>query len=170
MKLDLRKFFSTIGGLPYVLIKTDTPYTPKDFPLNYPNKDMDIIVLAGAFEYMKHKVDVFCSEYSSVFDLKIVKNKRYRLYEKGVFHYQFDIATGFFGLPPWFIRKSIQKSECDNGYFKAPVEYEIVYRLVAYLNKHKEWHLDYIKEHKYDVDYELLEKLSFFGVFNELTK
>lgn len=172
-KLNLVKFFEKIYQLSYVLIKVDTPYMPKDFPENYPNKDMDIIVLDEDVDSMKEEVVDFCSRYSSVFEMKVIPEDtgtRYRLYLGEIFHYQFDVSTDFFQLPLWFVRQSIQKAISVKGYHVSPIEYEIVYRLVAFHNKSKPWHLDYIRENSKSVDINLLERLSFVELFNEYTK
>lgn len=169
-KLDLNQFFRIIDDLAYILIKTDTPYTPKNFPDDYPNKDVDIIVEADDIECIKGDVIAFCCQYSSVFGLKIVEEHRYRLYEGDTFHYQFDISTTFFDLPDWFIRESIDKRIETKGFFVCPVAYELAYRIVAYRNKHKPWHLEYIKKHKNSGDLKLLEKLSLKDLFYVYTK
>ncbi|MHA2023949.1 MAG: hypothetical protein ACTSWQ_09845 [Candidatus Thorarchaeota archaeon] len=170
IKLNLPKFFKSIHTLSYALIKVDVPYMPKDFPLSYPNKDMDVIVVNNDFNCVKEAVENFCFEYSAEFEMAVITegfSTRFRLNQKGVFHYQFDVSTRFFDLPTWWLNQSISEASYFRGYRVVPVEYEVVYRLVAFENKRRAWHLDYIKKNRMKANMCMLERLSLKELWNE---
>lgn len=172
MKVNLVNFLKSVATIPYILIKVDVPYMPKDFPVHYPNKDMDIITISEHYECFRHIIADFILDYPW-FKCMIVDECHsilYRLLKNEELHYQFDLSARFWDLPDWFIQESIDKREKTKGYFVCPISYEIVYRIVAYQNKHKEWHLEYIKENKEQADIYLLERLSLKELFYEYIK
>jgi len=172
-KLDLVPLLARITQAT-MLIKMDVPYMPKNFPIDYPNKDMDIIVHPQQYYSVLGEIQAYVEQYPEFERLTVADTEgcgvgaRVRLTEKGKLHYQFDLADHFFDLPDWFILEALEMKRNEGYYFVPTVEHEIIFRIVAYVNKPKPWHAEYVREHKKDVNWSDLMNLNLEDAFDEI--
>ena len=168
--IDINKFLKSILCNNYILIKTDVPYMPLDFPEKYPiGKDMDVIS-TDDYNNIVNKIIIFSKVYNDIFDIRtIIKDNNFRLrFEKNKkLHYQIDISNEFYSLPYWFIKNSIDnKILKDNKYYIPEIRYEVIYRYYAFINNVKKiYHREYIKKYIKNVDKDIISRvdLNFIG-------
>lgn len=151
---SLREFFAKIHQYKWILIKTDTPVRPDNFPDAYPfSKDIDIVctdedyeaIIDEAIEFLKNAI-------GRIYKLNVINGvhrTKIRVEQNGYLVLQFDISRSFVHMEKKFIKNSIKEREYINGYYVAKLEYELIYRMYEFLLfPHKNWHLDYIKKNK----------------------
>lgn len=153
-EISLKDYFGKIGELKWMLIKTEVPYMPEDFPDHVPfGKDCDIICDEDDFEELKRRSkDYFSMKYQGVYEIKEIEEDgkyRIRLEIRGFLIYQIDIAARVSGIKPEFIRESLNNRIYIKGYYISAREDEVYYRMNEYeKNSSKTWHLDYVENYK----------------------
>lgn len=152
--ISLKEYFARIIGLKWMLIKTEVPYMPKDFPEHVPfAKDCDIICAEDDFEELKRRTrDYFYRKYQDMYEIKEIEEEgkyRLRLEIKGFLIYQIDAAVRVFGIKSEFVKESLNNRIFKNGYYVSAKEDEVYYRMNEYeKNSSKTWHLDYVENNK----------------------
>lgn len=100
-KLSIVEFLDNIRGEEYVVLKTDTPYLPTDFPRSIPfGKDLDILCAKTAFSAMKRFLLEFTQQYEGSLEPRIISGLgeiRVRFELSGFLIYQIDIRTEMHG-------------------------------------------------------------------------
>jgi len=160
-KLDLPRFLHSINNLEYLVIKTQVPYIPRQFPKEYPfGRDLDIIALPKDFKTLINKTLEFAKKHPH-FKLKILREEENILISfifLGHMHYQIDITSSIKILGDKFIASSIKERKSFKGMYIPSKEFELIYRIYE-LNKDKskKHHRDYILSHLGDLNLNLIK-------------
>lgn len=161
-EIDLLKLFKNLEHLKYIIIKIDTPYTPENFPVEYPiGKDMDIFCVKEDFRKINKVLLNFANRHKTIFEIKIIdKNSKYRvrLEKYGQLYYMLDNnCLTDNNLPAIFIEEAVNNRIKKNTYFTAKIKYEVIFRLSEVLNNpDKKYHVEYIKKYKNNIDVGLI--------------
>jgi len=150
--LELKELFNELNKYEYIIIKTDTPYSPKNFPNEYPiGKDLDIFSSEKDYKKVNEVLFDFADKYKNKFNIRVIEQDakyRVRLEKFGQLYYQLDnnYLTDN-NISYVFIEDAIQNKIFVNGYYTIPIEYEIVFRLSEIKSyPHKKHHIDYVKK------------------------
>lgn len=150
--LELKELFNELNKYEYIIIKTDTPYSPKNFPNEYPiGKDLDIFSSEKDYKKVNEVLFDFADKYKNKFNIRVIEQDakyRVRLEKFGQLYYQLDnnYLTDN-NTSSVFIEDAIQNRIFVNGYYTIPIEYEIVFRLSEIKSyPHKKHHIDYVKK------------------------
>lgn len=153
-EFSLRDYFREIGQYQWIVIKTDTPAMPDEFPEAYPfSKDIDIICMDEDYEAIIGKTVEFLKEATGgMRRVNVIAGRnrtKIRVEQNGYLIVQFDIARFLVRMDKGFIQCSIRERECINGYYVAKQEHELIYRVYDFLiSPQKVWHLTYLRENK----------------------
>jgi hypothetical protein len=94
--LDIYNYLNEIHNYDYAITKTDVPYMPNNFPLEYPiGKDLDIFISKKDFDLINNTTYNYFNKYNKLFDIKKIKtinNFKLRLEKKNKLHFQIDIT------------------------------------------------------------------------------
>lgn len=158
-EFSLRDYFEEIIQYNWIVIKTDSPTTPDDFPQSYPfSKDIDIICLDEDYDAIVHSTERFLKKrLGEMRRINVIAgrgNTRFRVEQKGYLIFQFDISKQLPQMETGFIRHSIEQRVCKEGYYVAKKQHELIYRIYECLMyPAKNWHYAYIEENKALFDY-----------------
>ena len=161
-QVDMPELVGIFNKYRYVLVKTDVPYMPPEFPERIPvGKDADVICAAEDAPELIREVTEACGRYRDY--NRIVINEahgtRIRLQWGKALIYQIDISWQIPGMDDAFTEEMVASARPRGGYMIPGAKYEYVYRAYAYLKrKGKTHHLAYLKNHREDCDPELLKR------------
>jgi hypothetical protein len=146
--LKVKELLDKLKDFEYVLIKTQAPYMPDNFPKSYPvGKDLDVMVREDDIQTLRDMLEEFSEDYADDFDIYCIDEKygfRVRFQEGKKLHFQFDIKSMSDSLSQNFVTEMIDKREwIDEGYYIAPDEYELIIRISNHA-PHKQHHAEYI--------------------------
>jgi hypothetical protein len=153
--LNLKELFSRLESneyIKYVLIKTDVPYMPFNFPKEYAvGKDLDIMIPWGGLDEARTLFEEYAEEYAEEFDIYCIDEThgfRVRFQEGKKLHFQFDVKCASDNMPNDFIYKLINNGTIyiDDEYPITTPEYEIIFR-IENQSPHKPHHQKYIEDH-----------------------
>lgn len=143
-------FINSIKKENYVIIKEETPYSLKKFPIEYPfHKDLDILCSKDSYLDIVKKCLEFSEVYKEKYNIKILKNDinfKLRFELNGFLCYQIDISNEYSNLDlDTLLANKVSKS----NYFIPRIEDEIIIREIEYKNSNnsKVHHLDFIKKY-----------------------
>lgn len=159
-EFSLRDYFKEIGQYRWIVIKTDTPTMPDEFPEEYPfSKDIDIICMDEDYEAIIGKTVEFLKRATGKMrGVSVVSGKektQIRVEQNGYLIFLFDIARQLLQMGDEFIKCSIEQREYVNGYYVAKKQHELIYRIYEYLTyPTKKKHYDYIKRNRNILDVE----------------
>lgn len=152
--ISLKEYFNEIIELKWMLVKTEVPYMPEDFPDHVPfGKDCDMICGEEDFKELKQRTkDYFSNKYQGIYEIEEIEEEgkyRLRLENDGFLVYQIDISVKVPGIKQEFVRESLSNRICKAGYYVSAQKDEVYYRKNEYeKNSLKTWHLDYVEKHK----------------------
>lgn len=162
--ISLEEYLKEISNIKYVLIKTDTPYCPIDFPKSYAfSKDIDLLCDKKDYEDLKQRTEMFLDKAVKGFEIRILEKdnrKLYRVELNGFLIIQLDIGYVLSGLMDKFTFKVLEKRVEKNGYYIPSVADEICIRINELIkNPHKEHHWQYLRKHKEYCNLNYIEEL-----------
>ena len=137
-EFSLRDYFKEIGQYRWIVIKTDTPTMPDDFPEAYPfSKDIDIICMDEDYEAIIGKTVEFLKEsMGGMRKISVISGRgktQIRVEQNGYLIFLFDIARKLPQIEDGFIKHSIEQREYINGYYIAKKKHELIYRMYEYI-------------------------------------
>ncbi len=173
--LNIKEFLDSIDLLEYAILKTETPYMPKNFPSTYPlGKDLDILSSKKDFAKISSKLNSFCNKYSEKYTIKkFNEDNRYRVrFELNDFLcYQIDLISKFPGDLNIDLFKSTQHRIKSKGYYVLIEKFEILVRCVEYLqNKKKQHHVEFLKKVNLEPHWSLIKNHFTHSQIKELKK
>lgn len=151
--IDVYAIIKNLGSYNYVLVKSEVPYIPNDFPKHYAlGKDIDIVCAFEDFTPICDIIRIYLQNIRFPFKVKEVdksdKNKLYRveLYNEPIC--QFDISSGIAGIDDAFITGMLSRREKVGEYFVPCMEDELIVRMyeIKY-HRSKHHHIDYVLQH-----------------------
>lgn len=150
-ELCINKLLSSIEGLEYVILKSDTPYMPSNFPDSYPiGKDLDILTSQSDYPKAVSHLHKFKEDSHWKHGIKIInteKRIKIRFMWFGLLHYQIDCAydLGLNGLE----QELLNRRESLGLYYTPNREAELLYRYLEYQDDpQKKHHLSYINQYR----------------------
>lgn len=149
----------------YAITKCEVPYVPSDFPHSYPiGKDADIICYKEEFEQIVEKIQISLNKTTMPYSIRLVQKgpdrTLIRVENDNILIWQFDVSCEGQELTRLAIENRIQANE----YYVLSSTYEIIYRIQALYEKPtKVHHLDYINNHRNDIDDELCNRFLNFN-------
>ena len=156
--LNVADIIEAISSYNYVLTKTNVPYTPSDFPKNYPmGKDLDIICSKSDFNKICNKIISSLHKMQLPYTINEVGKSEYhklvRVELEGHLIYQFDITAELQVPNDDFVPQMLKRRVCEQNYYKPTLEDELVIRLYeAVNNKHKRHHIEFLQNHLAEFD------------------
>jgi len=156
--LNVTKIIDAISSYEYVLIKTDVPYMPSDFPKNYPlGKDMDIVCSRSDFSGICNQIIAALNKMQLPYSIIEVDKSKYhklvRVELEGQLIYQFDITSELQVPNDDFVPQMLKRRIQEQNYYKPVLEDELVIRLYeAANNKQKRHHIEYLQKHLAEFD------------------
>ena len=149
--LNIVNLLLSIEHLQYVLIKTDVPYMPLDFPQKIAiGKDLDILCKYKHFNKLYKTCIDFSEKYKNKFIVKkinIEDKLKIRFEKNKKLYYQIDISYNY--ITKNFVENIINRRIRKNIYYIPCIDDELIIRKHEYKkNKNKTWHLKYIQEHE----------------------
>lgn len=153
-EFSLRKLFYRLETYDWMLIKTDSPYFPKNFPDSYPAyKDIDIVCSKKEIDTLEKETITFFSE--NVDDRYQIKVKEkagqsimVRIELQGFLVFAVEFIYDEKHLKPEFIRESLTRRVQKDGYYVSAEQDEVVYRVMEYYQRRKKVrHLKYVCAH-----------------------
>jgi hypothetical protein len=158
--LSLHDLLNELNEFEYVVLKSDVPYMPVDFPQHYPlGKDLDLLVLPFDYLSVVSVLDEFAKR--SRWKYGVVRNEdgsrmKIRFMWSGILHYQIDCTCDLGGE----IEHDLLESREKRGpFFRPEIATELIYRCREYdAAPHKVHHLLYIRAHTRCWDHELAQR------------
>jgi hypothetical protein len=169
ISVNVREIIESISNFNYAISKTDVPYMPPDFPIHYPlNKDIDILCTESDYNSMVDTVIATVKKYDKEFCTEIIRKhtsngKEYRtlirIELETYLIIQFDISCHMKNMTNDFICDLVLDRENKNSYYAVSHPFEYLIRLVeVFEHPNKTHHIEYLKNHQKDFDYELCER------------
>lgn len=151
--IDVYAIIKNLGSYNYVLVKSEVPYIPNDFPKHYAlGKDIDIVCAFEDFTPICDIISIYLQNIRFPFKVKEVdksdKNKLYRveLYNEPIC--QFDISSGIAGIDDAFITGMLSRREKVGEYYVPCMEDELIVRMYEIMyHRSKHHHIDYVVQH-----------------------
>ena len=144
--LDICRFAENIKDLDYVFIKTDTPYTPDEFPKQFPlGKDLDIICTDASYPAVHQEAMKLAEKSNQDFEVRTISNDfgtKVRFELEGFLIYQIDLRSQSHDLDTDAI---ISRREPFKNYFVPTLADEVIIRCKEYLaDNSKQHHLAFV--------------------------
>ena len=154
--LNIGNFIDRIRGQDYVLVKTDVPYMPRNFPNTFPlGKDLDIVCTQESFEPIRQQILDFAESENPGFNLieKVKENEfRLRFELEGFLIYQLDLRTKIHDMNTAQI---IGRREAKNNYFVPTLADEAMLRAKEFAaNNRKMHHQEFVESAMHQLDVE----------------
>lgn len=163
--VTLKEDLNQLEDYTYILLNSDTPYMPHDFPETIPvGKDLDILCSMQDYENIKnYVVEKYKSLISCDYDLNIIEGDQgtqIRIEYSGLLIFQFDISVCVVNNQHFSEDMLVNRvKKTPQNYYVSTMEYELVYRLYKYSrNNKKKYHLEFVLNHWQQFNIELLEK------------
>lgn len=167
----VKDVFESIKCYDYVVSKFDVPYHPTSFPDDYPlGKDIDMwcseehftSIISTIIDTLKSK-NLNCS-------IRIDVKNEYRQQVRLELNEQLIYAFDVFQLDPQIASVVLNERQQKGIVFVCSPRFEILARLLeAYANPEKRHHIQYIIDHKDDIDMKLCRENLPHNVMNVLT-
>jgi hypothetical protein len=139
--LNIGNFIDRIRDQEYVLIKTDVPYMPRNFPDAFPlGKDLDIVCTQDSFAQIRQSIRDFAESENPDFDLieKVKENEfRLRFELEGFLIYQLDLRTKIHDMNTAQI---IDRRVAKNNYFVPTLADEAMLRAKEFAADNRKMH------------------------------
>lgn len=151
--IDVHAIIKSLELYNYVLLKSEVPYMPNDFPKHYAvGKDIDIVCAFEDFTPICDIIRIHLQNMRFPYKVKEVdksdKNKLYRveLYNEPIC--QFDISSGIAGVDDAFVEEMLSRREKVGEYYVPCIEDELIVRMyeIRY-HRSKQYHIDYVIQH-----------------------
>ena len=150
-KLNISPFFDSVKHLEYVLLKTDTPYMPSDFPNNVPfSRDIDIFCTRKNFIDFIEKTILFLSNLNHVYTINRLdlysndnefERSKIRVELNGFLCFLFDISIRIENIQLNYSLKILKSRRSEKNYYIPSLKDELIIRLTEYSNnKSKKYH------------------------------
>jgi len=157
--LKVKELLKKLETYDYVLVKTDAPYMPSNFPKTYTiGKDLDIMVREDDIKELRDLFEKFSEDYAEEFDIICIDEKygfRIRYEENRKLHFQFDVKYMDANLNEDFVESMLDNREYSKEYFISDPQHEMVIRINNHA-PHKQHHQTYIDKHINTLDSELI--------------
>lgn len=163
-RLRVDKVLSSLSSFQYVLIKTDVPYMPSDFPATFPiGKDIDIICMKKDYDAVVATVSGTLDAMGLPYDVRKVEKSRYALQLRVECEDQlvflFDVMAAYEWTGDDFVQLMIEGRIPEETYYIPEISFELLIRLHEILkNPNKQYHIDFVKEHGRQMDSSIAEK------------
>lgn len=160
--VSVNDYLPRIDNCDYVAIKTCAPYNKgNSFDFAF-GKDLDIICKTHCYERVKEITKAYVygleDDLYKVTEVNDGDATRYRIMMNNHLVYQFDISSNVDGIDMQAIEDTIDSRQRNGAIYVPALQYELLYILNEYL-KHpsKKYHLNFLKQNKDLLDYELLK-------------
>lgn len=157
--LRVKELLKDLYDYDYVLIKTDAPYMPSNFPKTYPvGKDLDIMVREDDIDDLRDLFEMFSEEYSAIFDIICIDEQygfRVRYEDDGKLHFQFDVKSMGSNLSKEFVDSMLDNRQSVGDYYISDTAHELIIRIGNH-SPHKKHHQNYIDKHVEILDADLV--------------
>ncbi len=151
--IDVYAVIKSVESYNYMIVKSDVPYMPKDFPKHYAiGKDIDIVCAFEDFIPFCDIIRTYLRNTHFPYKVKEVdKSDRNILYIVELCNEpicQFDICSGIDGIDDSVIAEMLSRREKVREYFVPCMEDELIVRMyeIKY-HRSKHHHIDYVLQH-----------------------
>jgi hypothetical protein len=164
---DFKDLFEKLSGYSYSTIKLENARQAEKFPEAYMLKsDIDLIVDFNQYIEVKNLIENYLDEKfnNPRFEIKIHEDKlgaKLRVELDNFLIFQFHLQHEIEGIKLEVLKKTIELSLTSEKYKLKipPIKYEMVYRFhEVFNNPRKEWHLEYIREYRENINKKLIKK------------
>ncbi|WP_406684193.1 hypothetical protein N1F78_00245 [Seonamhaeicola sp. MEBiC1930] len=159
-RVNVKEVFDGIYDMEYVMVKFDSPKIHDNFPKQYKiGSDLDIYTTPEFVYKIKNKIlEVNLNKKLKAKIIQSDKNIRIRYQFCNISNLLFDINI-YDQENNTFWHDSIKKHRLLKGIKTPEMKYELVVRAKTYIeNTNKKYHLSFIKEHKNEIDFNLMNK------------
>ena len=173
--LNIVEYLEKLKNLNYVILKEDTPYQPTNFPETYSlGKDLDILCTLEDYPTILQITKDFRKDYEEKYEIKCIektKGEKIRFELNDFLCFQIDLSWEIFKIEQLNVPSFLSDRIIKGNFFMLTLEKELLIRAFEFIgNSKKKHHLDFLKKHNAQINWEFMASFMSAQQINLLKK